>query len=332
MLHRATHFLVRIRNSNPSDVVAGVLATLAVDAVLLSIPLDVFAQTVVALPLLVFLPGYFVVAVLFPRASATYTAVPWISSVPRDERVDLFERLALSYGVSLTLLPLAALGLSLTPWGVALVPVVATLSAVVVLAAPLAVMRRDALPPEESFAFPFRTWLSTAANGVPGGGFADAVVNVSLAAVVLSALAVTGGVILFPHAQNDYTELTLLTENAQGDLVADDYPDTVEAGEPISLVLAVENEGDRPVAYVVVAQVQRVDGNGDVLERKRVKRFERSVAGGDTWRVDHQVTTSLVGDRLRLTYLLYTGDPAETPTRENADRSVHVWLSSTGGS
>lgn len=330
MIHRKNHLLGRLRNTNPTDVVVGVIATLAVDAILLSTTPDVVLRTIVALPLLLFLPGYFVVGALFPGGSTYYSPMPWHANQPDEEQIDLFERLSLSYGVSLGLLPVVALLLSVTPWGVTLTTVVASLSAVVLFSAPMVVAHRAALPADETFEFPFRSWLSSAMNGVTGDSFADAAVNVGLAVIVIGALAATGGVILFPQVQSDYTELAVLTENAQGELVADAYPDTIEPGESVPLVLSVQNEGDRAESYVVVAQIQRVGEDGEVLERKRVERFREDVPAGETWRVEHDVSTSLVGERLRLSYLLYEGAPPATPTRANADKAVHIWLSSSG--
>lgn len=63
-----------------------------------------------------FLPGYAVVEALYPRG---------------DELSPL-ERLALSIGLSLAVVPLVGLVLNYTPWGIRLVPVTVALAAVIV--------------------------------------------------------------------------------------------------------------------------------------------------------------------------------------------------------
>lgn len=63
-----------------------------------------------------FLPGYALVEALYPRG---------------DELSPL-ERLALSIGLSLAVVPLVGLVLNYTPWGIRLVPVISALAAVTV--------------------------------------------------------------------------------------------------------------------------------------------------------------------------------------------------------
>jgi len=64
------------------------------------------------------LPGYSLLRLLFPRARK-----------PSDKTtsIDLFERFALSLGLSLVIAPLAGLMLNYTPWGITLVPITVVL-------------------------------------------------------------------------------------------------------------------------------------------------------------------------------------------------------------
>jgi uncharacterized membrane protein len=59
-----------------------------------------------------FLPGYSLIEVLYPR----------------EDELSPLERLALSLGLSLALVPLVGLLLNYTPWGIRLDPVMAALS------------------------------------------------------------------------------------------------------------------------------------------------------------------------------------------------------------
>jgi hypothetical protein len=53
-----------------------------------------------------------------------------------------------------------------------------------------------------------------------------------------------------------------------------------------------------------------------------------AVEDGETWEQSHTTRPAMTGDNIRLTYLLYVGNPpAETtPQADSAYRSVHIWL------
>lgn len=76
--------------------------------------------------LVLYLPGYSVLQLLFPKGS----------------EVASLERFALSVGVSLAIVPLIALMLGLTPWGITLPSVTSTLGAFVYISALAAGARR----------------------------------------------------------------------------------------------------------------------------------------------------------------------------------------------
>jgi len=71
------------------------------------------------LALVLFFPGYALVAALFPRR--------------RD--LELVERIALSFGGSLAIVPLIGLGLNYTPWGIRLDSVLTSLLVFTIMAA-----------------------------------------------------------------------------------------------------------------------------------------------------------------------------------------------------
>jgi uncharacterized membrane protein len=63
---------------------------------------------------LAFMPGYTLIRLLFPIAHVAN---------PDVKGLDVFERFALSLGLSLVLAPMAGLVLNYTPWGIALIPI-----------------------------------------------------------------------------------------------------------------------------------------------------------------------------------------------------------------
>ena len=69
-------------------------------------------RVLLALPVMLFIPGYYIILALFPKGSD----------------IDLTERMVLSVCVSLAVVPLIGLGLNFTPWGIHLDPIVTAIT------------------------------------------------------------------------------------------------------------------------------------------------------------------------------------------------------------
>lgn len=78
------------------------------------------------------LPGYTFIKALFPTHVPIKTAT---------DNLDTIERIALSIGMSLALVPLVGLLLNYTPWGIRLTPIVLSLFALTVIFATAALIR-----------------------------------------------------------------------------------------------------------------------------------------------------------------------------------------------
>lgn len=323
----------------PVDLTAvAVLVVLMVGAALTPVVRETPLRVALGLPFALFVPGYAFVAALFPEAKpaaddgvgddAAGSAGP-----VRESGVDGLERVALSVGTSVALVSLVGLVLNFTPWGLRLTSVLVTLGGFTLAAAYVGARRRNALDPDERFRVPYERWVARARSEL----FApdtrtDAVLNVLLVVSLLLAVGTVGYVAAFPKQGESFSEFYLLTENETGDLVADDYPTEFVAGEPRSLVVGVGNHEHEPVSYTVVSQIQRVrveNNSTAVLQAETLDRFSPTVAANETWHRQHDVAPTIAGDRLRLTYLLYRGDPPENPTAENAYRSLHLWVNVT---
>ena len=92
-------------------------------------------RVLLGLLLVLFLPGYSLIAALFPRG----------------DDLDSIERIALSFGLSIAVVPLIGLGLNYTQYGIRLVPVLLGLSLFTVLLALIAYMRRAWISKAERF-------------------------------------------------------------------------------------------------------------------------------------------------------------------------------------
>lgn len=88
---------------------------------------------VIAILMVLFIPGYTLVAALFPG----------------KEEIDWIERIALSFGLSIPVVPLIALVLNFTPFGIRLVPIVLSILVFSGVLGLVAYFRRMKLPVEE---------------------------------------------------------------------------------------------------------------------------------------------------------------------------------------
>ena len=110
--------------------IAAITAVLVV--VIVFFPSNV-VRTVFGLPFLLLFPGYVIVAALFPRKS--------------DVRGT--ERLALSFGLSIAVVPIVGLILNYTPWGIALYPMLISLASLVTVTLVWAWCRRRRCRPSK---------------------------------------------------------------------------------------------------------------------------------------------------------------------------------------
>lgn len=285
------------------------------------------------IPLLLFVPGYALVAALFPGATPDDAIDDRTLAEVRRHGLSGVERVALGFGTSLALLPVLGVALALSPWTITAWPVLGAVSGVAVGSSAVAAVRRARRPPDRRFSVPVRAWVRSARRALTGNSALDAVLNVALALAVVASAAAIGYAVAAPGPDESYTDVSLLTRNGTGDLVAADYPRNFERGTGQPVVVELTNHEGERTDYAVVAELQRVrqgdDGGATVLEDRRLATFTPSVADGGTWRTVHEVTPTMTGEDLRLVYFVYEGDPPEDPTAATAYRRVHVWVNVT---
>jgi len=316
----------------PADLAAVVCYLLVTDGfVLLPVLRETPVRVALGIPLVLFVPGYVFVAALFPEGGSDDDLIGEAS-----DGIDGIERVALSFGTSVVIVPLLGLLLNFTPWGIRLEPIVLCLTVFVLGATAVSVRRRRALPVDERFAVPYRQWAAAARTELfEPDTRVDAALNVAVVLTVLLAAVSVGYAVTVPKQGEAYTEFYLLTETDDGELTASGYPTELTVGESRPLVVGVGNHEHEPTNYTVVAELHRVrtvDNTTDVTETVELDRFETgTVQPNASWQRSHAVTPTLTGTRLRLTYLLYRGPPPSNPTVENAYRENHLWVNVTAG-
>ncbi|WP_408958829.1 DUF1616 domain-containing protein [Natrinema sp. 74] len=287
-----------------------------------------------ALPLILFLPGYALVSALFPdEPNDDYRSFD-------EEKTGLgnpllvsgglkaIERTILSVVFSVALVPAITLFASATPGGVTLEPVLSGLSVATILLALVATGARYRCSPDRRFVptlssvSPFFAQRGPSPYGRPNAR----PYNVAITVGVVLLLASGGFAIANPPQNDGFTELSVDTQNISGGMETM-YDANYTAGESQQLPLTITNRehGERTYTTVVLLQRVNYDGNtATVNESVELTRQTATVAAGGSHRQSLNITPTMRRGSLRLAVLLYEDEPPSEPTVDNAYRVIRL--------
>lgn len=284
-----------------------------------------------------YVPGAAFTSAVFPRTGTDGSMLhgsDWMASIADSKRVTAVERVVLSLGLSVAIVPLVVLVLSFTPVGVEPGSAILTLAVLSLVLGAVGTVRRVRLHPEERFGVSLGGRLVEPMRTV-GGSESKRDHLFSVVLIIGLALATTGigYSVASPQPGERFTEFHLQTRDPQtGELTADGYPSELGAGEEATLFVGLTNQEHQSVSYTVLTQLQRLDteaGSATVLETRELDRISATVAHNETWRQEVTIAPTMEGDDLRLAFLLYQGEPPSDPGVDNAYRSVHIWIDVT---
>ncbi|GGL55897.1 DUF1616 domain-containing protein [Halocalculus aciditolerans] len=273
-----------------------------------------------------FLPGYALVAALFPRGPVGDREASPVD-IERVHYLDGFTRAVLAGALALVVSPLLGIAADLAGGSITTGPVIGVLVGFTLVACAVAAVRRRRLPPADRYR-PGARWAATLRRLVRNPDRETVAGVVVALAVVIAAGGVVSAAVSQPSGEQ-FSELSIVTASESGQLTAANYPENLTLGEPATVRLGVENHEGQTVEYTVVVVLQRLDGpprDATVTETATLDRFALTVADGATDRRDVTVQPTMTGKNLRLAYLLYVDAPPDQPTPENADREAHVWV------
>lgn len=268
------------------DLVAilGFSALLVVTIYLLPLPA---LRIVLGAPFVLFFPGYTLAAALFPG---------------RDD-LEGIERLGLSLGLSIAILPLMGLVLNYTPWGITLLTTLLSATSFMVGCTAVAYYRRGKLPVQERYAL--RLELDIA--GWRSGGLLDRSLTVALGVSIVAAVGTFLFVLAKPEVGERFTEFYVLGPYGK----AAGYQTKVLAGQPITLILGVVNHEHEDIEYRIVREV-----GGQ--EEQQITGVQ--LAHDEKWEKRLVFDLREPGDDQRLSFHLYKEG------QEEPYRSLHLWL------
>jgi len=261
-------------------------------------PSDV-PRAIFGLPVALFLPGYTLLATVFPQKG----------------KLSGLQRVALSFGLSATIVPVIGLIFNYTQWGIRLEPVLYSVAAFIFITSSLAMLRRNRLPEQERFSIDFRPRL-------PGlsGHTLDKFLSVILIVSIVGALGTLGYAIATPRSGEKFTTFYILGLHGE----AEDYPaEFIMEGDRVVLVkygdtevrevaseyarvtLGIVNHEHEQAAYLIRVTIDgeqvavSVDGN----EQDEIGLIE--LAHEEKWEHAVRFAPQHTGDSQKVSFVLY---------------------------
>ena len=293
----------------PPDLLAAAVLSLAVLLFTLTRLSDISVVRVpLGLLMVLFVPGYTLIAALFPC---------------RDD-LEGIERLALSFGLSIAVVPLIGLGLNYTPWGIRLTPVVISLAIFTLAMAAAAHWRRLSLAEEERFSLPLREtargWMEEFKE--ESHSRVDRALTVILILTIIASIAALVYVVVTPKQGEKFTEFYILGPGGK----AYDYPTSVLSGSSSTVIVGVVNHEYAPVNYTMTLVLNSTAGMNhtlgyDAAEEILIMSRNLTLAHNETWEKPVNYTLNRTGDRQKLQFLLY-----REGNFTGSYRDLHLWV------
>jgi len=316
---RGKIFSAFFKQDFPADLALAVVWLVAgIGAIYLPILNETPIRIVLALPVVLFIPGYCLIAALFPK----------------EGDLGLIERIMLSIGVSIAVVPLIGLGLNFTQWGIRLDPIVISLTFFTYVMILVAIYQRAILPVEKRFRIPFSAIVGRISQEVipPGERGVDRVLSVVLMLVMIAVVLGTVYVIVTPKEGGErFTEFYVLGEKQ----IAADYPDQIITGQDYPLYIGVGNYENRDMTYTIETWLLQTEFN-NVTNISRIIAMDPNdhvsftLAHNATTIIPYNLSLKKTGyDRVE--FLLFNeGVPGLDVTgsdRINASyRDLHLWV------
>ena len=251
-------------------------------------------RIVFALPLLLFLPGYMLIAAMFPR---------------KDE-LSVIERFTLSIGLSIAIFVFDGFAISVTPWLFRPAPIVYSLTLITMILMVLTLFARLRIPEEEDrFSFHFaavsKFFESLQSKEKPSD------IERALVIALVGSIIIASGMLIYAKVtfeEEKFTAFYILGDGGK----AENYSKEVYLFEPSSIIVGIENYEHAPTNYTL-----QVNLGGYPLHEQHIM-----LADGEKWKDNVSFTPKHVANHVKLEFLLYKDGST------NPYRSVHLWVDS----
>ncbi len=247
---------------------------------------SIVVRVILGLPLVLFFPGYSLILALFPK----------------KHQIDSIERVALSFGLSIAVVPLIGLILNYTSLGITLYTTLYSVAGFIFAMSLIAWLRSRRLDNSERFNIEFEIGRPTRS-----GNKWDKALSLVLVVAILAAISVLGYVLATPKVGEKFTEFYILGPEGE----AADYPTTLSVGEQAVVMLGIVNREQGIVDYRVEIVIDGTAFNEiGIITLENEGKWEELV----TFSANHS------GNDQKVEFLLYRDGQSEVY------RSIHLWI------
>ncbi|HEY3362109.1 MAG TPA: DUF1616 domain-containing protein [Methanosarcina sp.] len=280
----------------PSDLllVAG-LVILTDIFVLVPVLSESLIRTALGLPLLLFLPGYALIAMLFPEKSG----------------LEGMERIALSIAMSVSVVPLIGLALGQTSWGINEIPLTTSFSGFTLAMLLIAYIRRSRLPADRAFEVSFRTLAFNLISGAEPRSKTEKSLRIILALFFLILIGTGAYVVLVPQEKNPYTEFYILGTNG----MANNYTTQYIQGESGNYTIGIVNHEYKTMNYTM--EVRLENKSLPLPENLQHIKLDHNT----TLEEPLKITPPFEGNNMKLEFLLFNETEKNVPYKD-----LHLWI------
>ena len=265
--------------------------------IILFIPIDAI-RIILGLPFVLFSPGYTLVTALFPGKSG----------------LQRIERLALSIGLSIAVVPLIGLILNYTPWGIRLYPILISYTIFITAMCTIAFLRRNRLSADDKYDFGFMLTIRKARAkeeptlpSLKNKKWTDRLLNIMLALAAVVCICTIVYAIATPKIGEKFSEFYILGTEGK----AENYPRDVKLGSPISLTIGVMNHEQTETTYTVKVIIDGVNNRVLPMITLAPEQKQEQVIS---------FTPAKVGENQKVEFLLFKNAETEPYL------TLHIWV------
>jgi len=267
-------------------------------------------RIILSIPIIIFIPGHVLICALFPIKKT-------------DKGIDFTERIALSLGLSLAIVPLFGIILYYTPLGFQLEPIILSLEAFILIIGSIAIIRWYQTPLSNKFTITINIALPKHENRF------DKTLTIILIMTVIITLILVAYAAIIPKEVEKFTEFYYSASGGIGN----EYPHQIDAGENTSIIIGIANHEYKTINYTIEVWLVNqttiydqtfnknitvynnlwfMDKINITLEHKPINLVENWTR---QWEYNYTFNITHLGD-FRLVFLLYK-NPTPTYNKDN---------------
>lgn len=274
-----------------------ILVWTTITFIIIILDIDSNMRPILGIVVVLFIPGYILIEVLFPKRNDLYN----------------IERFALSLGLSIVVVSIFGLLLNFS-YGISLNTMATSIWIYTVIFIFIIAHRRSKLSEDEKFSLSFYKIYGSIVNNIKPKCRTDIILTVILIMTALIAIGMMYYVMTTPKIGEKFTEFYVLNTSGK----ADRYPTDLKLDNPYELLIGISNREYSIVNYTVQIALNK-DGLTSILASK-----ELILDHNQEWKENMTFVPDKEGDGMKLEFWLFKESNFTEPYRR-----LYLWVNST---